>query len=142
MNSRYLEDVLLSRQVFLGQLLSSTSALPLLSPKSHNVRTGRRCGALVFGYGTLWTSGMHQSFYKEALLQLRRVSKWICYLIDSILCVSGFLCCVLWLVLTQGQTHITDTAQHRFTQHNHNYSFILNVVVSSMIHDNMFVYFP
>ena len=35
-------------------------------------------GAVVHwcGYGTLWTSGMHQSFYKEALL-LRRVSKWI-----------------------------------------------------------------
>ena len=33
-------------------------------------------------------------------------------------CVSGFLCSVLWLVFTRGQTHITETAQHRFTQHN------------------------
>ena len=31
----------------------------------------------------------------------------------------GFLCCVLWLVFTRGQTHSTDTAQHRDTQHSH-----------------------
>ena len=27
------------------------------------------------------------------------------------------LCCVLWPVFTRGQTHSTDTAQHRDTQH-------------------------
>ena len=31
----------------------------------------------------------------------------------------GFLCCVLWPVFTRGQTHSTDTAQHRYTQHSH-----------------------
>ena len=27
----------------------------------------------------------------------------------------GFLCCVLWLVFTRGQTHCTETAQYRYT---------------------------
>ena len=31
----------------------------------------------------------------------------------------GFLCCVLWLVFTRGQTHCTDTAQHRYTPHSY-----------------------
>ena len=48
---------------------------------------------------------------------------------------------MLWLVFTRGQTHSTDTAQHRDTQHNHIKSLIFNVVVSSMIHDHMYVYF-
>ena len=52
------------------------------------------------------------------------------------------MCCVLWPVFTRGQTHSTDTAQHRDTQHSQIIVIFFNVVVPSMIHDNMYVYFP
>ena len=52
------------------------------------------------------------------------------------------MCCVLWPVFTRGQTHSTDTAQHRDTQHSHIIVLFFNVVVSSMLHDHMYVYFP
>ena len=54
----------------------------------------------------------------------------------------GLLCCVLWPVFTRGQTHSTDTAQHRDIQHSQIIVLFFNVVVSLMVHDHTYVYFP
>ena len=56
-------------------------------------------------------------------------------------CVWGS-CAVCCGLFSHEARHTARTQHSTDTQQKSYYSFIFNVVVSSMIHDNMYVYFP
>ena len=63
-------------------------------------------------FGLFWKKlfEFESNFVVAGILNMERFEFSVCL---------GFLCCVPWLVFTRGQTHSTDTAQHRYTQHSH-----------------------